>query len=67
MMEFLAKGVAERNARDLLAGDRVAHNEIIGKYRERADRRDQAERSSIQNTLGRAECGPISLNSAPAR
>ena len=43
MMEFLAERVAERNARDFLAGDRIHHDQIVGKHRERADRLDQAE------------------------
>ena len=43
MMEFFAERVAERNARDFLAGDRIQHHEIVWKHRERADRLDQAE------------------------
>ena len=43
MMEFLAERVAKRNAGDLLAGDRVHHDQIVGKHRERVDRLDQAE------------------------
>ena len=43
IMEFLAERVAERNARDFLAGDRVHHHQLIGKHGERADRLGQAE------------------------
>ena len=43
MMEFLAERCAERNARDFLAGDRIQHHQIFGKYRKRADRFDQPE------------------------
>jgi hypothetical protein len=43
MMKLLAERVAERNARDFLAADGIEHDQVFGKYRERADWRDQAE------------------------
>ena len=39
--ELFTEGVAKRNARDLLAGDRIQHDEIIGKHRQHVDRRGQ--------------------------
>ena len=52
VMEFLAEGVAERNARNLLPGDRIHHDEVVGKDRERADRLDQAERLEHPEHVG---------------
>ncbi len=52
MMEFLAEGVAERNARDLLPGHRIHHDEVVGKDGERADRLDQAERLEHPEHIG---------------
>ena len=43
IVELSAERVAERNARDLLAGDGIEHHQIFGKDRERADRLDQAK------------------------
>src|ERR1700730_15107429 len=44
MMEFLAEGVAQWNARDLLPGHRIHHDQVVGEYCERADRLDYEER-----------------------
>ena len=43
VFEFLAERFAQRNPRDFLAGDRIHHDQIVGKHRERADRLDQSE------------------------
>ena len=39
VLELFAKGLAERNAGDLFPGDRIHHDEVVGKHGERADRR----------------------------
>src|SRR5579862_3267040 len=52
MMEFPAKRIAERNARDLLPGHRIHHDQVVGKDRERADRLDQAERLEHPEHIG---------------
>ena len=41
--ELFAERVAQRDAGDLLAADRIQHDEIVGKHRERADRRGEPE------------------------
>src|SRR5258708_4858907 len=52
MMKPFAECVAERNARHLLPGHRIHHEEVVGKPRERADRFDQAERLELPEYMG---------------
>ena len=43
IFELLAERFAERDPRDLLAGDRIHHDQIVWKHRECTDRLDQSE------------------------
>ena len=64
MIEFLAESLAERDARDLLAGDRIHHDQVVGKDGELADRLGQAERLEHPEHVGPSWMpAPISLNS----
>ena len=50
--EFLAERITERNAGDFLAGDRIHHDEVVRKHRERADRRDKTQDSEHPEHVG---------------
>jgi len=43
LFELVAKCRAERDARHFRPGDRIHHDQVVGKHRERADRRGEPE------------------------